>query len=341
MFYNGDPAIERYQKEFEMEQQPLVSINCITYNHEEYIRKTLESFLMQKVNFPFEILVHDDASTDKTAEIIREFAEKYPDIIKPMYQTENQYSKGISNISGAFNFPRARGKYICMCEGDDYWTDPLKMQMQVDYMESHPDCTLCFHSAKTEVVDGSMTEGRVRPYTEDRIVTPEEIIDKTSGYATASLMFPAKYVKELPRYYTDCQVGDIPLQLMMAEHGYGYYMDRDMCVYRVGVSQSWTTSGKKGNYREKQRKYYENMKWMYEEFDRVTGGRFHKEAVSAAERIYFLTMVNTRQYDQVLRPEFKRYYKELSDRTRFFIQMEVKVPWLYRLLQKAAYAVRR
>ena len=128
-----------------MKQKPLVTVSCIAYNHEKYIARALDSFLKQKTDFPFEIVIHDDASTDRTAEIIREYAEKYPDIIRPMYQTENQYSKGISNISGAFNFPRAEGKYIAMCEGDDYWIDDTKLQRQADYMEAHPECTMCFH----------------------------------------------------------------------------------------------------------------------------------------------------------------------------------------------------
>ena len=87
---------------------------------------------MQKTDFPFEILIHDDASTDGTADIIREYEAKYPDIIKPIYQTENQYSKGIK-VSQVYQFPRAKGKYIALCEGDDYWTDPYKLQKQVDF----------------------------------------------------------------------------------------------------------------------------------------------------------------------------------------------------------------
>lgn len=122
---------------------PLVSICCVTYNHASYIRECLDGFMMQKTNFTFEVLIHDDASTDGTADIIKEYEIKYPGIIKPIYQIENQYSKGISP-SVTFNFPRAKGKYIAMCEGDDYWTDPLKLQKQVDFLESHPDYVMCF-----------------------------------------------------------------------------------------------------------------------------------------------------------------------------------------------------
>jgi glycosyltransferase involved in cell wall biosynthesis len=121
-----------------MTNDPLVSICCITYNHEKYIQQCLEGFLIQKTTFLFEILIHDDASTDRTADIIREYETKYPDIIKPIYQTENQYSKGVI-VSAVYNWPRAKGKYIALCEGDDYWIDSYKLQKQVDFMEANPE----------------------------------------------------------------------------------------------------------------------------------------------------------------------------------------------------------
>ena len=127
-----------------MNKTTKVSISCLAYNHEPYISKCLDGFIMQKTDFPFEVLIHDDASTDRTADIIREYEAKYPDIIKPIYQTENKYSKGIG-ITKTYQFPRAKGKYIAMCEGDDYWTDPLKLQKQVDFLEKNEEYSACFH----------------------------------------------------------------------------------------------------------------------------------------------------------------------------------------------------
>lgn len=121
---------------------PLVTIRCITYNHEPYIRQCLEGFVMQQTNFPFEAIVHDDASTDGTAAIIREYAEKYPDIIKPIYETENQYSKHDGSLDRIMD-AHMNGKYIALCEGDDYWIDPLKLQKQVDLLEQYPECSMC------------------------------------------------------------------------------------------------------------------------------------------------------------------------------------------------------
>lgn len=128
-----------------MSDIPLVSICCLTYNHVQYVAACLDGFLSQKTTFGIEILVHDDASTDGTTDIIKDYAEKYPEIIFPLYEEENQYSKYHGAMDIIFNYSRARGKYIAYCEGDDYWTDPLKLQKQVDFLESHPEYSVCFH----------------------------------------------------------------------------------------------------------------------------------------------------------------------------------------------------
>lgn len=133
----------------------IVSICCITYNHAPFIRKALEGFLMQEpptgvsADEPwYEILIHDDCSTDGTTEIIKEYAAKYPDRIFPLYETENQYSKvGVGRMD-LFNYKRVRGRYMAYCEGDDFWTDPHKLQKQVDFMEVHPDHSICFHECE-------------------------------------------------------------------------------------------------------------------------------------------------------------------------------------------------
>lgn len=130
-------------------EQPTVTVWCLTYNQKEFIKDALDGFVMQKTSFSFEVIVHDDASTDGTTDIIYEYAKKYPDIIKPMIETENQWQKGgLKHIIGIMNEKHRRGKYIAFCEGDDYWTDPLKLQRQVDFLDNHADYSMCFHSAK-------------------------------------------------------------------------------------------------------------------------------------------------------------------------------------------------
>jgi len=130
-------------------EQPIVTVWCLAYNQKDFIRDALEGFVMQKTSFPFEVIVHDDASTDGTTAIVQEYARHYPDIIKPVIETENQWQKGgLKHIIKIMNEKYRKGKYIAFCEGDDYWTAPQKLQLQVDFLESHPEYSMCFHSAK-------------------------------------------------------------------------------------------------------------------------------------------------------------------------------------------------
>ena len=125
-----------------------VAVWCITYNQKDFIKDALNGFIMQKTNFPFVVIVHDDKSTDGTTDIILDYAQKYPDIIIPVIETENQWSKGgLKHIINIMNNRFRIGKYIAFCEGDDYWTSPDKLQTQIDFLESHPDYSMCFHSA--------------------------------------------------------------------------------------------------------------------------------------------------------------------------------------------------
>jgi glycosyltransferase involved in cell wall biosynthesis len=124
---------------------PLVTIICTSYNHENYIKECLDGFIMQQTNFSFEIIVHDDVSTDATIQIVKEYESKYPHLFNNIYQTENQFSKREVNIWGDIIIPKSKGKYIAICEGDDYWTDPYKLQKQVDFLEQNEDYVLTLH----------------------------------------------------------------------------------------------------------------------------------------------------------------------------------------------------
>ena len=220
--------------------KPLVSICCITYNHGPYIRDCLDGFMMQKTDFPFEVLIHDDASTDNTADIIREYEAKYPDIIKPICQTENQHSKGV-RISIVYNYSRAQGKYIALCEGDDYWTDPGKLQMQISYMESHPQCTICTHRVENIWADRrpmhSFVPARIL---ETRQFHVKDVLSKPLNYfQTSSYVFRRELLsKELPDYFTKACYGDIATLIYMTDCGYGYYMHRQMSCWRHQVKSS-------------------------------------------------------------------------------------------------------
>ncbi len=215
----------------------LVSIICNAYNQGDYIEQTIKGFLMQKTNFPFEILIHDDASTDSTAEIILKYQKEYPDLIKPLIQKENQYSKK-APITELYQVPRAKGKYIAMCEGDDYWTDPYKLQKQVDALEKHPEIDVCAH--KTEIHSDEKPIGVVPKINDNRIFSVEDVILGDGGFvATASLMFRKEW---LNRGYKFAEIFslDYAWQIGGSLNGGMLYLSDTMCVYRKQAKNSWS-----------------------------------------------------------------------------------------------------
>lgn len=215
------------------EQEILVSVICETYNHELYIRQCLDGILMQETSFAYEVLIHDDASNDHTQSIIKEYVEKYPEIIKPIFQKENQYSKGIS-IWRVYQMPRAKGKYIALCEGDDYWTDPLKLQKQVDFLESHEDYSMCFHAAKilNQGVDVNRT-GAVCERVIDKEYTSTELFENWI-VPTASIVYRKDMVEGFKMKHAEWLTrGDIAMVLRSSHTGKVWGMSDLMSVYRM------------------------------------------------------------------------------------------------------------
>ncbi|MDM0626624.1 hypothetical protein BFS06_10335 [Clostridium perfringens] len=225
----------------------LVSVNCLTYNHEKYIAKTLDSILMQKTNFKFEVLIHDDASSDNTKKIIEQYQNKFPDIIKPIFQYENKYSKGIKRIGYIYNHKRANGKYIAWCEGDDYWIDENKLQKQIDYMEKNNKCTLIFHNAeRIDDLTGESMGYMINKEWENSEFNVEEIF-KYGFIPTASVIYRKLALDNPPDWYFDAITGDLATNLIVANFGYIYYMKDVMSVYRVGNVNSMMNQWKLNN----------------------------------------------------------------------------------------------
>ena len=214
----------------------MVTIRCTVYNHEPYIRECLEGFVMQKTNFRFEAIVHDDASTDGSAAIIREYAEKYPDIIKPIYQTENQYSKRDGSLRRILN-EHMHGKYIAMCEGDDYWIDPLKLQKQVDFLEANSNVSLCIHGNYINE-NGRLNISKRNNYKE--YLSVGDIILKGSNVATNSFVYRSQYVVDRPEWMNKFKVGDYPLILLLGTKGTVRFFNEPMSVYRISSTGSWS-----------------------------------------------------------------------------------------------------
>ena len=197
-----------------MKDKPLVSICCITYNHSDYIKDAIEGFLMQKTTFPFEVIIHDDASTDGTTEIIRDYVSKYPDLINAIFQTENQYSKK-RGITVRFVYPVTRGKYIALCEGDDYWTDQYKLQKQVDFLEANQEYGLVITKAKTYIQKErkfSVNIGGSKVKFEDILVN-NQIVTLTTCFRKDLLR---KYLHEIDPPSRNWKMGDYPMWIYFA-----------------------------------------------------------------------------------------------------------------------------
>lgn len=221
-------------------QEVAVSVVCNAYNHESYIRDALEGFVMQETTFPFEILIHDDASTDKTADIIREYEMRFPEIIKPIYESENQYSKQDGSL-GRIQYGRVKGKYIAVCEGDDCWIDKNKLQRQYDYLESHPDINVCAHAVK--MVDYKTgNESLIMPSKQNCIFDVKDVIRGGGGFVgTCSLFYRKSLRDNLPDFVKFFNI-DYSQQVAYSFHKGMYFDTTVMGLYRFRVPGSWTST---------------------------------------------------------------------------------------------------
>lgn len=220
-----------------MDEKVMVSINCITYNHGSYISKALDSFLMQKTNFKFEIIIGEDCSTDNTRSIVESYQKKYPDKIKLITSDKNVGAR--NNSRRVFN--ASQGKYIAACEGDDYWIDEYKLQKQFDYMEQNSECGLVFNN--TKYLDDRTGEISIREVVEEKKYLVEDVIRNGGDFIpTASIMYRKEIMVEPPEFYIKASVGDYPLQILCATYGHVYCISDFMSVYRTNVQGSWTTN---------------------------------------------------------------------------------------------------
>ncbi len=235
---------QEIMKNWSTEEKPLVSVCCVTYNQQRYIREAIESFLMQETDFPFEIIIHDDASTDNTSNIVKEYAEKYPHIIKAIFQKENQYSQGEKILP--ILYKSSLGDYIAICEGDDYWIDPQKLQIQATKMKEHPECHISFHAVKETVND---EDESLNPCPRSKHYDKEQVFDVSTVLAgggsfmqTPSIMLNRDVLEIFPHFYYTAPAGDYIIQFLGSLNGGALYINQVLAVYRVGADGSWRKS---------------------------------------------------------------------------------------------------
>ncbi len=235
-------------------ENPYVSVLCMTYNHAEHILECLQGFVNQQSNFKYECIVHDDASPDTTAQIIKECAEVHKDIITPILQTENQYSKKDDSLVRIL-IENTRGKYIAWCEGDDYWIDPLKLQKQVDFLEAHPEYAMCHTEAQGLIQATGKTilmHGHLSTREEfDEICTLDSLLNLNS-ICTATVCMRTdcyrEYLEDVKPGEQGWLMGDYPMWLWMAIKHKIHYMPDVMAVYRILPESASHSKDKRKNY---------------------------------------------------------------------------------------------
>lgn len=322
------------------ENDIMVSICCLVYNHEKYLKKCLDGFVMQKTTFKFEVLIHDDASTDSSADIIREYEKKYPEIIKPIYQTENQYSKGVK-ISWTYQFPRASGKYIAFCEGDDYWTDEKKLQKQFEALEKNKQSVLCVHKVRDVDEGGNMTSNCHPNIDIYKKLTKDEMVillmsDKGYQFQTSSYFFKAcilnDYLNNIPEFVKYSKVGDWTYMMLAATKGDVIYINQEMSCYRCGSIGGWNDRLKSND------KYKEDIIISaiksFHAYDEFTGNRYSNliERKCLSEEYKLLQVKN--DYKKMLQKKYKYPFSKQSKKEKLYVYIMAYCPSIMNTYQK-------
>lgn len=281
---------------------PLVSVYCMTYNHKDTIAQTIESILNQQTDFDFELIIHDDASNDGTSEIVRQYAEKFPDRIVPIIQKQNQFYN--CNIAKTYLNPAAKGKYVAICEGDDFFTDTKKLQRQVDFLEQNDDCSLIFHSVSQIMPNGEKLV--VRPLKKSGYVSADTIIARGGLFCpSVSIMVKSEVMQFFPEFRSMADVYDYPLQILAATKGKVYYLDENMAAYRFAGEGSWTAQRENSADIE----HLENERAWLSVFNEYSKGEYEEAINFHLAHLYFTQWRKT--FDKNLKKETKILIKKL------------------------------
>lgn len=301
-----------------------VSVLCCVFNHERYLRKCLESLISQQTNFKYEIVVHDDASTDNSADIIKEFQKKYPNIIKSIFQTENQYSRG--NSPSLIVLRHAKGEYIAFCEGDDFWTANDKLQKQIDFLDAHQDYSMCVHAAYYAHEDGTFFSDRYfQPYDHSCEIATEEIIDGWK-FATNSIVYRASMRKSLIiPFRGDCPNGDYALSVYMALNGKVFYINELLSAYRLESvgSLNWVWRENTAKHVESRKKYLA----MLERINKYTGHEFEDIIKKNIEHVRFEICVASGDIGEA--KKYEELYRNLGKKQKLELWLHSYFPEIF------------
>lgn len=295
-----------------------VSVCMLCYNHSKYLKKALDSVINQKTTFDIEILIYDDASTDNSQQIIMDYEKRYPDLIKPYYQKENQYQNGNHRLIYEYCIKRAKGEFIALCECDDYWLDENKLQYQYDFLKKNHNFVMHVHSAKVIDENGVYLGKNLGIENISKTITLEK--DMRVFYPTASKFIKKSIFDRIPEYYYIGIAGDLPMMLIILSSGDAYYEGKSMSAYRMGVPGSANTRFNKSSYLEK-KKYIQERVRLLEAFNNFTNCKYNgsvsQSIVLEANQIVGLCSTNKEKINE---------YREIKELSAYkYINMKTKI----------------
>lgn len=311
----------------------MVSVLCTAFNHGPYIREALEGFVNQQTDFEYEILVNDDRSDDDTAAIITEYAERYPKLVRPFIQEKNLYSQGV-NIYDAVFYPVARGKYIALCEGDDYWCDPMKLQLQVDFLEAHPEYSGCVHNSTIKYCDGSKPDRPYVPEKGDRDMGFEQVIEGMGvSFHTSSILARREFIMNPPDYRDVAfrhGFTDYAIAIRLSLEGKIRFIERPMSVYRIASNPAAWSSGVNRQYKSLKRFIGGEIAML-----RCLMPRLDEEKAALARRVllereYELFYITGQVYEMLKPP-----YDEIHRKKDFKFRLKHRVKCLFPFINRA------
>lgn len=261
----------------------VVSVCITAYNHGKYIAQALDSILMQEVDFRYEIVVGEDCSTDNTRQILLAYKEKFPDKFKLLLHEKNMGAK--KNVITTLK--NCSGKYIAMLDGDDYWIDPKKLQIQIDLMERFPECHMSFHPAEARIENAESGKVIARHAKKNKIFTASEVILGGGGFSpTGATIFNREVIDNLPEFFEETPVGDYYMQILGSVHGGALYIDRVMSVYRQGIEGSWSHEMKNIDIDKKIKLHHAYMKALHD-LDAHLNKKYHTEFEQKRSGYYY------------------------------------------------------
>lgn len=287
-------------------KRPVVSIICLAYNHEEYIEDAIRGFLIQKTEFPFEIIIHDDASTDSTKSIILRYSEKYKKLIKPIIQNENQYSKSPNSVISIAAM-EASGDYMAFCEGDDFWIAEDKLKIQTEIIRNNQKCTIVVNKGLLLEKEKISKKPHCDHGNREIEFTPQDILNTTGQFApTASYLVRSDIIKNLPSWFKTAPIGDVFIELISSSIGVGIYSPAITSIYRVNSTSSWSASHNNGD-ELKLRKLIGSMKLHIFKFEEELYGKPLNNAIKESSWACGLAKIQLRDYNF---EEFRRAIEE-------------------------------